>query len=540
MMSKLTAEEAHKKLSSIHSQEEFKKLIINDLSVEVVGKNDDAKTLLYSGEITRGDTPIDTSAIAASLKENPKFRLLDNTEADRFLSSMYIKEKYHPDYKMGRDLRDKLEKLFGGNPLDYETPSPSNTYVNQTHGGAWDTVSANFISETKGEVVTLAGDTASVKRIFFETEIPGAKANPNITHIDHVEKDTLFKKLEALGDPQHQLNHFKTITYTREEVFNILKQESNNLIHHPAEVIPRQIESVLGSKNHYGPAIQDRIDTFKLESFTKAEVSKASGIDHDTISDTQIKTFLSSQTPKSKEVLDTIENHRHTLSQHNPRMQHFDIYSHGKYAILGGVAGTILATEQADASTIPNPHLPKDSFENLSTHEKIGAELSAGFNAINAIQASEEFKAGASKSAKVLLDPRAYKQGIEEATQAWKPNPTQEVVKLSTMESAKFAGKSALKKLPLIGLGAGIAFGIGRAMDGDFNGAAMEIASGAASIVPGWGTAASVGIDAALLEKDTHLLSHGVDKIIHNQERQQAVTVASEDNHSTKAPSQAR
>ena len=82
-MSKLTAEEAHKKLSSIHSQEEFKALI-NDLSVEVVGKNDDAKTLLYSGEITRGDKPIDTSAIATTLKENPKFRLLDNTEADRF------------------------------------------------------------------------------------------------------------------------------------------------------------------------------------------------------------------------------------------------------------------------------------------------------------------------------------------------------------------------------------------------------------------------------------------------------------------------
>ncbi len=410
MMPKLTAQEAHERLSSISSQEEFKALI-NDLSVEVVGKNHDAKTLLYSGEITRGDKPINTSDIAASLKDNPKFRLLDNTEADRFLSSMYVDQKSHPDYKMGKDLREVLDKQFGGDPLDYQTPTPSNTYVNQTNGGAWDTVSGNFIRETKGEVVTLAGDTASVKRIFFGTEIPGTKANPNITHIDGIEKQTLFKELEALGDPQHQLNHFKTNTFTKEEVFKILQQEPNDLIHSPVEVIPRQIESVLKSQTHYGNAIQDRIDTFKLESFTKAEVSKASGLDHDKISDTEIKAFLSSQTPKSEEVLDTIESHRHTLSQHNPRMQHFDIHSHGKYAVLGGVAGSILATEDADASAL-HLHTNKESFESLSSAEQTGAQIGAGFNAINAIQASEEFKAGASKSMGTLLDPRAYRQGI--------------------------------------------------------------------------------------------------------------------------------
>ena len=41
-----------------------------------------------------------------------------------------------------------------------------------------------------------------------------------------------------------------------------------------------------------------------------------------------------------------------------------------------------------------------------------------------------------------------------------------------------------------------------RAMAGDFSGAAMELASGAASTIPGLGTAASVGIDAALIAKD--------------------------------------
>jgi len=45
-------------------------------------------------------------------------------------------------------------------------------------------------------------------------------------------------------------------------------------------------------------------------------------------------------------------------------------------------------------------------------------------------------------------------------------------------------------------------FGAQRAFAGDFTGAAMEVASGAASTLPGAGTAASIGIDAALLAKD--------------------------------------
>ena len=66
----------------------------------------------------------------------------------------------------------------------------------------------------------------------------------------------------------------------------------------------------------------------------------------------------------------------------------------------------------------------------------------------------------------------------------------------------KGAGKMLAKKIPIIGLGLGAIFAVERAMRGDFVGASMELASGAASTVPGWGTAASVGIDAALIASD--------------------------------------
>ena len=67
---------------------------------------------------------------------------------------------------------------------------------------------------------------------------------------------------------------------------------------------------------------------------------------------------------------------------------------------------------------------------------------------------------------------------------------------------AKGLAKGALKKIPGVGLIAGLGFGIERLMKGDLLGAGLELASGAASTVPGLGTAGSIGIDAALMARD--------------------------------------
>ena len=72
--------------------------------------------------------------------------------------------------------------------------------------------------------------------------------------------------------------------------------------------------------------------------------------------------------------------------------------------------------------------------------------------------------------------------------------------------TAKIAGKAvmkgALKKIPILGAVAGLGFGFSRLMKGDWAGALGEVASGAASIVPGLGTAASLAIDAGLAARD--------------------------------------
>ena len=69
--------------------------------------------------------------------------------------------------------------------------------------------------------------------------------------------------------------------------------------------------------------------------------------------------------------------------------------------------------------------------------------------------------------------------------------------------------KSLGKKIPLVGLGLGAVFAAQRALQGDFLGAGLELASGAASTIPGAGTAASVGIDAALMAKDMTAMADG-------------------------------
>lgn len=81
--------------------------------------------------------------------------------------------------------------------------------------------------------------------------------------------------------------------------------------------------------------------------------------------------------------------------------------------------------------------------------------------------------------------------------------------KIGAKLGAKAIGKSILKKIPGIGLLAGIGFGISRAMKGDYAGAALELASGGASLLPGAGTAASLAIDAGLAARDISKATSG-------------------------------
>ena len=68
--------------------------------------------------------------------------------------------------------------------------------------------------------------------------------------------------------------------------------------------------------------------------------------------------------------------------------------------------------------------------------------------------------------------------------------------------AAKGGIKSLLKKIPILGALVGLGLAYKRASEGDYLGAGLEFLSGVASIFPGLGTAASIGIDAGLMAMD--------------------------------------
>ena len=101
---------------------------------------------------------------------------------------------------------------------------------------------------------------------------------------------------------------------------------------------------------------------------------------------------------------------------------------------------------------------------------------------------------GASKAGTALLKKGAKKIGAKVGGKA--------IAKVG----AKALGKGLLKKIPFVGLGAGLLFAGQRLMSGDFKGAMLEAASGIAGTIPGVGTAISVGLDATLAAKDMGVL----------------------------------
>ena len=113
----------------------------------------------------------------------------------------------------------------------------------------------------------------------------------------------------------------------------------------------------------------------------------------------------------------------------------------------------------------------------------------------------------ATKGSKNPKDPKSAKTGKKIASGASKG-----AGKGTAKAVAKGGFKSLVKKIPGVGLLAGLGFGAKRLMEGDTTGAAMEVASGAASMVPGVGTGASLGIDAALIKRDMDKASNPVTK----------------------------
>jgi len=112
-------------------------------------------------------------------------------------------------------------------------------------------------------------------------------------------------------------------------------------------------------------------------------------------------------------------------------------------------------------------------------------------------------KSGAfKKSSKGLIQKTLTKVGGKGGLKKMGAKMFEKVGGKAVTSVAKNVGGKLLKKIPGVGLIAGLGFAASRLMKGDALGALGEVASGAAAIIPGIGTAASVAIDAAMIARD--------------------------------------
>ena len=123
-----------------------------------------------------------------------------------------------------------------------------------------------------------------------------------------------------------------------------------------------------------------------------------------------------------------------------------------------------------------------------------GAGAGAGLGLMGGIG----LKRGASLAGKQIMAKGAGRAGTRSLIKMGGRGLAKKAAKIGI----KGVGKSLAKKIPLLGLGVGALFAAQRMATGDWGGALLELASGAASTFPGVGTAASVGLDAALMAKD--------------------------------------
>ena len=170
---------------------------------------------------------------------------------------------------------------------------------------------------------------------------------------------------------------------------------------------------------------------------------------------------------------------------------------------LNKLTGKSNKTEGGPPSIDDNttPSLFDSTLEWIQDYMKKKAEEKLAKEA--AAKAAE--KAAAEAAAKTAAGA-AGKEAAKEVVEVASKEAVKEVVEKTVVKKGL---KGVLSKIPIVGVGIGAAFGLQRAIAGDYKGAALEVASGAASAFPGPGTAASIGFDVVNMGRDVYQEIYG-------------------------------
>jgi Ca2+-binding RTX toxin-like protein len=195
----LTKDEAEKRLFKVKDVDGLRDLI-QQLDINTHGKT----TILYSGWL---DSGVHTSQIIDQLKNNSSLRLIDNTEASKFLSDALSN---------GSPLNRKLKQIFGEGKQKqlpsqaYEFLYGSNSNGTRQPNGAWDAISKRFVDGAVGDVRVLGGFGMDSGRVFGATELPALLNNPKVTSVNGIPTSVL-KSIEQTEGMGRAFEHIKNI-----------------------------------------------------------------------------------------------------------------------------------------------------------------------------------------------------------------------------------------------------------------------------------------------------------------------------------------
>lgn len=255
-----------------------------------------------------------------------------------------------------------------------------------------------------------------------------------------------------------------------------------------------QLETQLGTPEVSG---QDQLEAKLAERITKSTNQEDERESDEFMKETQIwQEEVLSKFDKLIDVTETQEKHFTKLTKAVNASgdslvdDAMDLAGMAGVGVAGAAGGGILAKLATVAKKIPG----------AGKIAKVGGAI-AGATGLSKV--AGKFGKGAADSAETLA-----KSTADDAAKAG----SKIAGKKAAQSAGKTAAKSLIKKIPVLGLIAGAGFAIGRLMDGDVEGAGMEIASGAAALIPGIGTAASVAIDAGLVARDMGAFGDGTNE----------------------------
>lgn len=166
-----------------------------------------------------------------------------------------------------------------------------------------------------------------------------------------------------------------------------------------------------------------------------------------------------------------------------------------KEAMPNKVVQTITDTASMAKDKVVN------GIDNLATKTSNAFASEIGNLGTNLKYTGQNMKGGMGKAVSSAGDSLTSK-GVKIVEKNAMKQVEKAAVKVGTKTVGKGVFKSALKKIPGASLVVGAGFAYQKIKDGDYLGAALEVASGAAGCVPGVGTMISCGIDAAIVGRD--------------------------------------